>query len=363
MKHDVCPSCGNVHDPKAKFCGKCGVPFTGPKVPCGNCGTRLVKGTRICYCCGAKVMTVAAQPVAQSRENEKAPDSWFGILAALLSVIIVVTLVLLLIPTPVESVELSRGTLTLEIGAGELLGYEILPKEATDQSVQWHSSDPSVAVVDTGEVMAVGAGVCKITITTGNGKQAVCTVTVQDYVVEALKLDQTELNLHVGDMVELSCAVEPAEAQTELRWKSSDTKVVQVSGGKVTAMGVGTCTITVSSLNGVEATCSVTIQPSDEDEMICGDWKLKHIENRFEETVVDDQNGTIQLKEDQTGVMIRDGKYRAMRWSFTMVGNAGDYWYDLTLDGEENLEMCYDPDTDTVNLYWDDETWCFVKAQ
>lgn len=83
-------------------------------------------------------------------------------------------------PVPVTGVNLNKTNLELEVGASEQLMATITPADATNKSVTWSSSDPSVATVDaSGNVKAVNAGTATITVTTADGgKTAACAVTV-----------------------------------------------------------------------------------------------------------------------------------------------------------------------------------------
>lgn len=69
-----------------------------------------------------------------------------------------------------------------------------------------------------------------------------------------LKLDQTELEMTVGDSVELS-----AGDAVKVNWESSDHSVATVNGGTVSAKSVGSAVITASLENGEQATCNVTV--------------------------------------------------------------------------------------------------------
>lgn len=83
--------------------------------------------------------------------------------------------------TKVTEVELDQSELILGIGDTVLLKASVLPKNATDKSVSWSSSDPSVAAVtQNGAVTAVGAGEATITVTTTDGSHtAECLVKVR----------------------------------------------------------------------------------------------------------------------------------------------------------------------------------------
>jgi uncharacterized protein YjdB len=75
---------------------------------------------------------------------------------------------------------LNKTTATLAVGATETLSATVAPTDSTDKSVQFTSSDATVATVTPvqGKVTAIKAGTATITATTVNGKTATCEVTV-----------------------------------------------------------------------------------------------------------------------------------------------------------------------------------------
>ena len=83
------------------------------------------------------------------------------------------------IPTiPVSSVELDREILELEAGKTHYLIATVNPADATEQTIQWTSSNTAVATVDeAGMVSAVSAGSATVTAACG-GESAQCQVTV-----------------------------------------------------------------------------------------------------------------------------------------------------------------------------------------
>ena len=82
----------------------------------------------------------------------------------------------------VTGVSLDKTELSLTVGGTETLTATVAPDNATDKTVTWTSSNPSVATVENGVVTAVSAGTATITVTTDDGgKNATCTVTVSRY--------------------------------------------------------------------------------------------------------------------------------------------------------------------------------------
>ena len=88
----------------------------------------------------------------------------------------------------VTGITLSQTAAAVTIGGETLtLTATVAPDDATDKTVTWTSSDPTVATVANGVVTAVAAGTATITATATNGtddttddKTATCTITVTD---------------------------------------------------------------------------------------------------------------------------------------------------------------------------------------
>ena len=164
------------------------------------------------------------------------------------------------------SIALDRTSAALTPGAKEQLTATVLPEGATDKTVTWTSSDPTVATVDeNGLVTAVAAGAATITATTNDGTslEASCAVTV---VVPAasIALNKTETAIAVEAQEQLTVTVLPEDATDKtVTWTSSDPSVATVDeNGLVTAVGNGTATITATTNDGTNltATCEVTVE-------------------------------------------------------------------------------------------------------
>lgn len=162
----------------------------------------------------------------------------------------------------ITGITLNKTTLSLKIDATFTLEATIEPKNATEKSVTWVSSDPTVATVSSeGEVKALAVGEATITATVG-GCSATCGVTVSKLKVDVtnITLNKKTHNLRVNTLFVLEAVLEPYNATEEtITWVSSNPTVATVSSdGKVKALAVGETIITVT-VDGCSATCAVTV--------------------------------------------------------------------------------------------------------
>ena len=105
-------------------------------------------------------------------------------------------------------------------------------------------------------------GNCTITVTTSNKKESTCKITVSP-LVESIQLEHTAATLTKGSMGKIGYVIEPSDAgNKDVTWKSSDSTVCTVDdAGNLVGLKEGTCTITISTANGKEADCELTIIP------------------------------------------------------------------------------------------------------
>ena len=164
-----------------------------------------------------------------------------------------------------ESVTLDLSSMELAVGGTARLTATVKPDEATVKTVQWSSSDDSVATVAAdGTVTAVREGTATITAKCGE-KSADCTVTVKAAApvsTTSVTLDQNTLSLTVGGTAQLTAPLAPENATDKtVSWSCDNSSVLEVSAdGTVTAKAAGTATITVTTTDGsLTATCTVTV--------------------------------------------------------------------------------------------------------
>lgn len=86
----------------------------------------------------------------------------------------------------------------------------------------------------------------------------VTTITFADVPCTGLSFATDTINITGSESVEVEYTVTPTNTTDNIIWESSDASVVTVSGGVLTVVGIGTCTITATCGN-FTATATVTV--------------------------------------------------------------------------------------------------------
>lgn len=156
------------------------------------------------------------------------------------------------------------AVLVIKTGETVATAIQVFPELAADKRVLYTSSDEAVCTVDaTGAVTGVGAGSAIVMVKTVDGnKTATIMVSVKADNVTGVVLTPEALTMKLGESHTLQAVVEPyAALDKNVTYESSNPAVVTVSAiGKVTAVGVGTATVTVTTKDGgFTDTCTVTV--------------------------------------------------------------------------------------------------------
>lgn len=168
----------------------------------------------------------------------------------------------------ITSLTLNKSELALNVGDEETLTVTGSPSNATNKTLEWKSSNPEVASVSSGKVIAASKGTAVITATAtdGSGKYVSCVVTVNNIQILNVYLDKSSLDLSEGDTAKITATVYPSNATTStLKWTSSNTSVATVDskGNIVAGATKGYAIITASATDGSGkfAECVVLSKP------------------------------------------------------------------------------------------------------
>lgn len=159
-----------------------------------------------------------------------------------------------------SSIALNESSIQLKVGENAHLEVSIRPDDATNKTVKWSSSNPTVVSVNDGLVEAVSVGGAVI-VAEVDGKTAKCSIKVTPaYVnVESITLDRTSASLRAGQSITLTATVNPSDATDKsVTWSSSNPSVATVENGTVKAIKVGSTTITAKA-GDKQAICIITV--------------------------------------------------------------------------------------------------------
>ena len=164
----------------------------------------------------------------------------------------------------VEKITIDQENFEMTEGESTVLTATVLPDDATDKTVSWHSSKEDVVMIsNTGKAMAMAPGKAVVTAKAGN-KTDFITITVMDNAVRVtgVSLDKSAIALKVGESETLTATVTPPDATNKnVSWTSSDAAVATVENGKVKGVKPGSVTITAKTEDGgMTAECAVTVK-------------------------------------------------------------------------------------------------------
>ena len=157
-----------------------------------------------------------------------------------------------------------KETVTADLGTGTnyMFYLAFIPNGSTNYSFTATDADNKEYSCDL---------TLKKALETGYYYKSTLTVKVPTVGVTGVTLNKTTLPLTVGDTETLTATVAPTDASNKaVTWKSSKESVATVDAdGKVTAVGAGTATITVTTTAGEKtATCKVTVTEPDSNGVV-----------------------------------------------------------------------------------------------
>lgn len=169
-------------------------------------------------------------------------------------------------PVAVTDLIFHEKEVRLLVGSSGRLRIGVEPSNATDQTLDWISSDAAVASVDSeGMVSARTVGNAVILASTKDGRvSGTVLVEVEPKAVTAIIFRQSSLTMEAGTARSLEASVVPSDATDQtLEWQTDSSKVARVDSlGNVTAMSAGTAVITALTRDGrISQRATVEVTP------------------------------------------------------------------------------------------------------
>ncbi len=154
--------------------------------------------------------------------------------------------------------------------AGKTSGYTIeVPSSVSSVNISATPVNSKAKISGTGKVeLKAGSNVVDIVVAAENGNKRTYTINIirnADNIVplKGISLSASSASMFTGDSKKLTVTYNPSNTTDSktVTWSSSDKSVATVSNGTITAIGVGTATIT-AKVGAFTATCKVTVSSS-----------------------------------------------------------------------------------------------------
>ena len=162
-------------------------------------------------------------------------------------------------PTGIDTTASSDSITVKAVGGSEFTGYQY-----SLDGVKWTETiESNVTYTFSGLLAAKDYTVYARTINKAGRTSINYTKTVKtsSISVESVRIDNTNVSMNVGEKVTLTATVTPSNATNSgVTWNSSNTAVATVTDGIIEAVGAGTATITVTTVDGSKtASCTVNV--------------------------------------------------------------------------------------------------------
>ena len=174
-----------------------------------------------------------------------------------------------MVTQPVTSITFTQDEIPVIVGRSAQARVTVLPADATDKTVEWSTSDETIATVRNGRISGLKAGICSLICTSKSDPDVVAEakliVSQQVTKIECTNTKE-ELTLLTGQSVQTNWDVQPEDATIKtLSFRTPHTKMLSVDeNGVVTAKARGIGTVIATSQDGAkrQGTVKVTvIQP------------------------------------------------------------------------------------------------------
>lgn len=214
----------------------------------------------------------------------------------------------------VTEININPESATLFEGTIELLNANVLPANASNQSILWSSTNSLVATVNqSGLVTAVSAGSATIIATTNDGgitDSSSISVEASVIGVTGINITPTSANITVGNTQQVTATITPSNADNQtVTWSSSDMSIATIDAtGLIIAVSEGTALITATTNDG-NFTSNATIIV---DAIVCTDsdgdgvCDSEDICPNGDDTVDTDGNGTPDACEECPSIDFND---------------------------------------------------------
>ena len=162
-----------------------------------------------------------------------------------------------------------NGPQSMLVGGVSQLSAVVGETTATNKTVSWTSSDPSIATVSaTGLVTALKGGLVIITATANDGSGVSSVSNIYISTIPVQTITASNVTLEIGSSATIKATIAPTNATYKtLTYVPADNSIISVdASGNISTIGEGSTTVTITApQDGVSTTITVTVTPVKAD--------------------------------------------------------------------------------------------------
>lgn len=214
---------------------------------------------------------------------------------------------------PVASVSINNMPEKLQMDTTAVVTAVVLPDNATDKSVEWGSSDESIAEIDQeGKITAKKSGNATIHCKAKNGVEAQVPLEIFEVFPEEIKTNVGSIRLEGGEQQALEVEILPDNTNNkDYQITIEDKNVAEVQDNNmIYAMNDGNTAIVIQAGNNVTKRIPLTVYHIPVEQVEIDDSELDYIYTAFLDNAIDD-NGQIGLT---ASVYPRNATFSEISW-------------------------------------------------
>ena len=180
----------------------------------------------------------------------------------------------------IEKIDIDIDNTTLQKGERKQLRVTILPPEASNQKINYISSNPKVAIIDDkGQILAISSGSTTITVKAEeNSVQNQIKINVYSK-VNGISIDQNEIYMQVGDTFQINAKIEPEDANNKnILYNCEDEQIATIdSNGIIKAKKEGKTNVILRSEENmnIKEMCQIVVVKEIEESKLKFDSSLQ----------------------------------------------------------------------------------------
>ena len=163
----------------------------------------------------------------------------------------------------IDKIIFDKDTITMEMGEERELDYDISPKDAYLETVEWTSNNLDVVEVEDAYVKAKNIGEATITVTLNDKISKELKVIVKATKEEIVIDNNPKTTIRIGEVTNIDAHINISNINDKIIYTSSNPNIVRVDNGKLTGVSEGTTTITLVISNGKTKTYTIHVLPKN----------------------------------------------------------------------------------------------------